>query len=238
MRLNIWIKVLITAGSLLWFSTIAQQATKPTADSTSAGRPSLAQLPGSAALSPLLFTDMELLNDIRKLGTGDRVTFRVIEDEEDPKSLTVTDAGEIEVPYFGLVKAADKTCRQLAREIKVLLEKDLYHQATVCVSVELVNRTRITGKVYVAGQVRSPATLDVIDGETNTVSAVILKAGGFAEFADKKKVQLVRKDALAPGGKKTFLINIEKIWQLGGTDKDVVVEAGDHVFVPTRLVNW
>ena len=238
MRLRTWNKVLVAATSLLSFSTIAQQAAKSIADSPAAARATVVQFPGTGALSPLLFTDMELLNNAVKLGKGDNVTFRVIEDEEDPKSLTVTDAGEIEVPYFGLVTAADKTCRQLAKEIKVLLEKDLYHQATVCISIGLVNKTRILGRVYVAGQVRNPASLDLIDGETNTVSTVILKAGGFSDFADKKKVQLVRGDAFAPGGKKTFILNIEKIWQTGATEKDAVLAAEDHIFVPSRLVNW
>src|SRR6185503_20263429 len=35
----------------------------------------------------------------QKLGPGDRVTYRVIEDEDEPRSLTVTDSGDLEVPY-------------------------------------------------------------------------------------------------------------------------------------------
>src|SRR6266704_4092804 len=71
---------------------------------------------------------MDALDDQRKLGPGDRVTYRVIEDEDEPRSVTVTDSGDLEVPYYGLVHAAGKTSRQLAREIKALLERQLYYQ--------------------------------------------------------------------------------------------------------------
>ena len=73
---------------------------------------------------------MDFLDDHQKLGPGDRLTYRVIEDEDEPRSLTVTDSGDLEVPYYGLVHAAGKTSRQLAREIRTLLERQLYYQAT------------------------------------------------------------------------------------------------------------
>ena len=90
---------------------------------------------------------MAVLDDQQKLGPGDRVTYRVVEDQDEPRSLTITDSGELEVPYYGLVQAAGKTSRQLAQEIKTLLERKLYYEATVIIAVELVNRTRSTGKV-------------------------------------------------------------------------------------------
>src|SRR6185436_14115894 len=67
---------------------------------------------------PLTLTTMELLDDQRKLGAGDKVTYRVIEDKDELRSLTINDSGELDVPYYGLVRAAGKTSLQLAREIK------------------------------------------------------------------------------------------------------------------------
>jgi len=100
-------------------------------------------------------TAITLLDDRQKLGPGDRVTYRVIEDQDDPRSLTITDSGDLEVPYLGLVHAAGKTSLQLAKEVKGLLEKQLYYQATVIIAIEVVNKTRVSGKVYVTGQVRN-----------------------------------------------------------------------------------
>jgi protein involved in polysaccharide export with SLBB domain len=178
---------------------------------------------------------MTSLDDRQKLGPGDRVTYRVIEDQDEMRSLTIADTGELEVPYFGLVPAAGKTSRELAQEIKTLLERDLYHQATVIIAVELVNKTRTTGKVYVTGQVRNKGGLEIPAGENLTVSKAILNAGGFSDFSDKRRVRLIRKTG---GGTQTLVINVLEIWEKGDLKKDVVVQADDLIVVPERLVNW
>jgi len=178
---------------------------------------------------------IDSLDDGRKLGPGDRVTYRVIEDRDEPRSLTVTDSGDLEVPYYGLVRASGKTSRQLAGEVKALLERQLYHQATVIIAVELVNKARVVGKVYVTGQVRNSGGYEIPAGENLTVTKAILNAGGFSDFSDKKNVRLVRKTA---GGKETFVINVVNIWQKGDLDKDLVVQADDLIVVPARLVNY
>jgi len=178
---------------------------------------------------------MAVLDDHQKLGPGDRVTYRVIEDQDDPRSLTITDSGDLEVPYLGLVHAAGKTSLQLAKEVKGLLEKQLYYQATVIIAVEIVNKTRVTGKVYVTGQVRNRGGFEIPGGETLTVSKAILNAGGFSDFSDKKNVRLIRKTA---NGKQTFIINVLDIWEKGNLDKDLVVQPDDLIVVPARLVNY
>jgi len=170
---------------------------------------------------------MDFLDDHQKLGPGDRLTYRVIEDEDEPRSLTVTDSGDLEVPYYGLVHAASKTSRQLAREIRTLLERQLYYQATVIIAVEVVNKARVSGKVYVTGQVRNSGGYEI--------PAAMLNAGGFSDFSDKRNVRLIRKTA---NGKQTFVINILDIWEKGNLDKDLVVQPDDLIVVPARLVNY
>ena len=171
----------------------------------------------------------------QRLGPGDRITYRVIEDQDDPRSLMITDSGDLEVPYLGLVHAAGKSSGQLAQEVKGLLEKKLYYQATVIIAVELVNKARVTGKVYVTGQVRNKGGFDIPAGEGLTVSKAILAAGGFSDFSDKKNVRLIRKD---PNGTKTFEINVVDIWEKGKLEKDLAIEPDDLIVVPARLVNY
>jgi protein involved in polysaccharide export with SLBB domain len=178
---------------------------------------------------------MDFLDNQHKLGPGDRITYRVVEDQDDTRSLTVTDSGQLEVPYLGLVKAAGKTSRGLSQEIKTLLEAKLYYQATVIIAVELVNRARITGRVYVTGMVRNNGGYDIPAGETLTVSKAILNAGGFSDFSDKKNVRLVRKTA---DGKRTFTVNVVEIWEKGKLELDIPVQADDLIVVPARLVNY
>ena len=171
----------------------------------------------------------------QKLGPGDKLSYRVIEDQDEPKSLTVTDSGHLEVPYLGLVQAVGKTTQELAKEIKGLLEKDLYYRATVVIALELVNKTRTTGKVYVTGQVHNKGSFDIPGGDTMTVSKAILAAGGFSDFSDKKNVRLIRKSG---GSTQTFVINVAEIWDKGKLDKDLMVQPDDLVVVPARLVNY
>ncbi len=179
--------------------------------------------------------NMDSLDDKQKLAIGDRVTFRVVEDQEDPRNLTVTDAGELDVPELGLVNAVGKTCKQLAFEIKKKLEQVTYYHATVIIGLDLLNKTTSGRKVYVVGQVRVTGPQDIPAGETMTVSRAIMKAGGFTDFADGKRVRLVRGGTKGQPGQ-TFTVNIVEVLK-GRTDKDLSVEPEDLIYVPSRAVN-
>ena len=126
---------------------------------------------------------MDALDDKHQLAIGDRLSFRIVEDEENPKELVVTDSGELEVPYLGRFPAVGKSCKELAWALKGELEKEYYYQATVIVAVDLMAKSR--GKVYLAGAVRLPGPHEIPSDEELTVSKAILRAGGFADFADK-----------------------------------------------------
>jgi polysaccharide export outer membrane protein len=178
---------------------------------------------------------MDSLDNKQKLGPGDRIAYRVIEDQDEPRELLVTDSGDLEVPYLGLIHAGGKTCLELAQQIKTSLEKKLYYKATVMISAQVINKTRVTGKVYVTGQVRNSGGYDVPAGETMTVSRAILHAGGFSDFSDKRNVRLIR---ATPAGRETHTVNIQEVWGKGAVDKDLVVQPGDLIVVPERLVKW
>jgi protein involved in polysaccharide export with SLBB domain len=175
------------------------------------------------------------LDDRQSLSPGDRVTYRVIEDQDDPRSITITDSGDLEVPYYGLVHAAGKTGRQLAAEIKGLLEKNLYYKATVIVALEWTDKKRVVGKFYVSGQVRNSGGYEIPAGETMTVSKAIMSAGGFSDFSDKKNVRLIRQTAT---GKQVVTVNVSDIFEKGRVDYDQAVQPNDLIIVPARLVNF
>jgi protein involved in polysaccharide export with SLBB domain len=173
-------------------------AGRPDASPGIDNRPAAAQSLGTSTVA--FTTSMEVLNDTVKLGAGDRVSFRVIEDRHEPITLVVTDSGEMEVPLVGRVKALDKTCKQLAYEIKPLFEKEYFVKATVIVGLDLVG-TKSRGKVYLTGQVRAPGVLELMPGEPVTVSQAILRAQGLADFANKREVRLIRKKEGIPAQK-------------------------------------
>jgi polysaccharide export outer membrane protein len=194
---------------------------------------SKSQRPVAASFGP----NMDALDDKRKLAVGDRIIFHVIEDQEEPKALTVTDSGELDIPELGLVSAVGKTCKELAFQIKANLQQTTYYRATVIIGIDLFNKTASGRRIYLAGEVRRPGLQEIPAGETWTVSKAILSAGGFTEYANKGKVRLVRSAAGSAHGK-TIMLNIADIWEKGHTERDLPVEAEDLIYVPGRAVNF
>jgi protein involved in polysaccharide export with SLBB domain len=179
---------------------------------------------------------MEVLDDTHRVVSGDRLSFRIVEDEEQPAMLVVTDSGQVEIPYIGLYPVVNKTCKQLAYELKGDLEKEFYYQATVIIAVDLLSRSR--GKVYLVGSVQMPGPQDIPSDEIFTLSKAVMRAGGFREFADRKRVRITRKSDLGVSTPKTITVNLADVIERGKTEKDVELTPGDVIFVPTRLVNF
>lgn len=176
-------------------------------------------------------------DDGHLLQPGERLTFRILEDRtpnDPPKILTISASGEVDVPYIGLVRATGKTCRQLAQEIKALLEKDYYYQATVVMGLDPTSKVR--GRVYIWGQVRNQGAIEFPPNEVFTASKAILRAGGFGEFAKKNAVKLIR--TLPGGEKRTFELNMVDILEKGKVENDVVLEPDDLILVPQKWINF
>ncbi len=175
--------------------------------------------------------------DRYRLRVGDRISFQILEDRDAPKSLVVADSGELDLPYIGRVPAADKTCKQLAEESKAQLEREYYYQATVIIALDLANK--LLGRVYVWGQVRNQGPIDVAVNENLTAGKAILRAGGFADFANKKRVKVIR-GAGGEGGtaKQSYELNMVEILEKGRTEKDVILQPDDFIIVPSRLISF
>ena len=187
-------------------------------------------------------SSMDALDDKHKLASGDRLSYRVIEDQIDtkeplePKVLFVADTGDLEIPFLGRFPAVGKNCKQLAHEIKAALEKDYYYQATVVIAVEL--RAKRSGAVYVVGQVRLTGPVDMPGDEQLTLSKAVLRAGGFTDYADKRHVKVTRKVDADAGASKTFTVDLNEVLEEGKTDKDLLLEPGDTIFVASRLFKF
>jgi polysaccharide export outer membrane protein len=188
--------------------------------------------PGTSRDTVMRTNSMAVLDDKKRLGSDDFVSFRVVEDrDEDSQRLRVNDNGELEVPYIGLVPASGKTCRELAYNIKSALEKEYYYHATVILAVDRVSE-KSRGKVYVYGAVKGQGPQEIPADETYTVSKAVIRAGGFGDFADKRKVKVTRKN----GG--DFVVDLKRVIEQGHSEDDVVLRPDDQIYVPQRLVNF
>jgi polysaccharide export outer membrane protein len=175
-------------------------------------------------------------DDKYKLRVGDKISLQILEDRDAPKGLVVADSGELDVPYVGRVAASDKTCKQLADELKTRLEKEYYHRATVIIALDVANK--FLGRVYVWGQVRNQGPIDIAVNENLTAGKAILRAGGFGDFANKKRVKVVRSGGADGAAKQSFELNMVDILEKGKTEKDVILQPDDFIIVPSRLINF
>jgi protein involved in polysaccharide export with SLBB domain len=225
--LSVWVSVTGQAQRYNPSYNIPDQATPvPTiADK----RPATDLPPTSSTV--LRTSSMSVLDDKKKLGSNDYVSFRVVEDRDnDSQRLRVNDNGELEVPYVGLVPAEGRTCKELAYSIKGMLEKEYYYHATVILAVDRVS-DRSRGRIYVYGSVRGQGPQEIPPDESYTVSKAIIRAGGFGDFANKRKIKVTRKDG------KDFTVDLKRVIEEGHTEDDVVLQPDDQIYVPQRLIN-
>jgi protein involved in polysaccharide export with SLBB domain len=199
--------------------------------------PTIAPLPpvtetAPPASSTVMHTNsMDVLDDKKRLGRNDYVSFRVVEDRDnESQRLRVNDSGDLEVPYIGLVPAEGRTCKELSYRIKAALEKEYYYHATVILAVDRVSE-KSRGRVYIYGSVKAQGPEELPPNETFTVSKAVIRAGGFGDFANKRKVKVTRKDG------RDFTVDLKRVIEEGHTEEDLVLEPDDQIYVPQRLIN-
>ena len=222
MKATVFIIIILALSN---FSLVAQE-TRPSPTAAKAVPPDL------PVTSTVMRTNsMTVLDDKKRLGSNDYVSFRVVEDrDEESQHLRVNDNGELEVPYIGLVPAKGRTCRELAYAIKSALEKEYYYHATVILAIERVSE-KSRGRIYVYGSVKGQGPQEIPADESYTVSKAVIRAGGFGDFANKRKVKVTRKNG------QDFTIDLKRVIEEGRTDEDMVLRPDDQIYVPQRLIN-
>lgn len=192
---------------------------------------------------------MELLDNSIPLQPDYLISFRIVEDRGEAIRLRVQDSGDIQAPYVNLVRAAGKTCRDLAFTIKKELEKSYFKVATVIIAIDQIPKNTSTGggsggfgggrfgQEYftVFGQVLRAGKYELPLDEDVTISQAVLRAGGPAAFANLKKVNIIRK---TPQGNKKLQINVENIMKNGALEYDIYLRNNDVLIIPEKVANF
>jgi protein involved in polysaccharide export with SLBB domain len=222
---------------LIFTATVLVNPPGRAQDSPGTPVPTIAPLPPETETAPpatsaVMHTNsMDVLDDKKKLGRNDYVSFRVVQDRDnESQHLRVNDSGDLEVPYIGLVPAEGKTCKELAYRIKAALEKEYYYHATVILAVDRVSE-KSRGRVYIYGSVKAQGPEELPPNEVFTVSKAVIRAGGFGDFANKRKVKVTRKNG------RDYTIDLKRVIEEGHTEEDLVLEPDDQIYVPQRLIN-
>ena len=175
------------------------------------------------------------LDNTRSLAIGDRLSFRVMEEGGEPYLLTLASSGEVDFPFVGRVRAAGRTCKAVADDVRSLLEKSFYRKATVSLALETAS-TLPMGTYFVTGQVMKQGAQEIPRDREVTVAAASLEAGGVADFADRRRVRLIR--PAADGTSKRFTVDVKAVLERGDARKDMIVRPGDYIVVPERMFNF
>jgi protein involved in polysaccharide export with SLBB domain len=130
----------------------------------------------------------------------------------------ISQDGKITLPFISEpVQAAGKSRLQLQQAIRALYVPRYYSQLTVTVNAD-------TRYFYVFGEVRKVGSYPYV--AQITVTKAIASAGGFTDFAKRKKVQLKR------GNSKPIIIDCDKAQE--NPDFDLPVYPDDTIFIPRR----
>jgi polysaccharide export outer membrane protein len=130
---------------------------------------------------------------------------------------TVDSNGAVNLPYINKVRAQGLTPAQLARNIEQTYRSNkIYTNPTITILMQPTSRF-----VNVGGAVRLPARIPFT--EDITLLTAINAAGGFNDFADQKKVRLLR-------GNEVRVFDVRQFRR--DPSLDVSLQPGDRVEVP------
>ena len=130
--------------------------------------------------------------------------------------------GKISLPLVQEIKAAGLTPLEL-KEVLTRRLKEFIENPAVSVTVMEAN----SYKVYVSGHVKTPGVYR-LRSETS-VTQIIPMAGGFTDWANQKKILVIRNEN---GREKRIKVNYKKIVDGGNPDSNVILKTGDTIIVP------
>ena len=156
------------------------------------------------------------------IGTEDVLYINVWREETLTRTILVRADGKVSMPLIDDVQAAGLTPLQLKQVITERL-KQFIDNPNVSVVVTEAN----SFKVFVTGEVKTPGVYR-LRSET-TLLQIIPMAGGFTDWANQKKIMIIRKEG---GREKRFTANYKKILEGDDPASNIALKPGDTVVVP------
>jgi polysaccharide biosynthesis/export protein len=156
------------------------------------------------------------------IGAQDVLDISVWKNPELTRTVPVRPDGKISLPLLNDVQAAGLTPSQLAAQINTGLRKFIT-DPQVTVIVNQINSQR----VYILGEVTRAGAYPLLPGMT--VLQALSSAGGFTQFANMKKIYVLRQ---VNGSQQKLFFNYKEVLSGKRTDENIPVRAGDTIVVP------
>jgi polysaccharide export outer membrane protein len=153
------------------------------------------------------------------IGAEDVLLIRVWREPELSGQVTVRPDGKITLQLLNEVQAAGLSPEKLAQNISEGLTAKYMNKAEVSVSVLHVN----SRKYFIQGEVGRPGVYPLL--VPTTILEALVHAGGFRDFANQKKITIMRK-----GERLHF--NYKDVIKGKNASQNITLEPGDLIIVP------
>ena len=167
------------------------------------------------------------------LGSGDRINIDIYGAEEYSGEVLVLPDGTVNLPRVGRISVQGLTFQQAADLIGSRYAPYLRRIWVTVTPVELR-----TVRVGISGEVNRPGSYTIApegsgnrDAEPPTLTAAIDLAGGITPNANLRQVQVRRPHR--SGDNQTITVDLWDLLVTGDLSKDIMLQGGDSVFIPT-----
>jgi polysaccharide export outer membrane protein len=152
------------------------------------------------------------------IGPQDALVIRVWGESNITGLYTVSPDGKITVPLIGDIQGAGLTREQLTRQLTQALSAKLI-SPDVTIQLAQVN----SKKYYVSGEVNHSGPYPLM--APITVFDALNSAGGFKDFAKKRKIVIAR-------GKDRIKFDYQEVLKGKKLEQNILLENGDTIIVP------
>lgn len=153
-----------------------------------------------------------------QIGPEDVLQVRVWREPELSVQQSVRPDGKITMPLIGDIDANKTTPKVLSETIAAKL-KEFINNPSVMVTVEQVRSKKYT----ITGEVGRPGSYPLLS--TTTVLDALTNSGGFRDFANKKKITIIR-------GDERFRFNYNDVIEGKNMEQNIELKNGDLIVVP------
>ena len=205
----------------LAFGTLAAGQSKPDAPKTPPGSPPDASREVTGKVSPEeAASGIGVPVDAKtyRIGAEDILYIKVWREPEVSGPASVRPDGRITMPLIGEQKASGLTPEQLGADITKALSKFIV-RPDVTVSLQSVQ----SKKYYITGEVNRTGAFPLV--VPTTVLEALSGAGGFRDFANPKKIIIIR-------GAERLHFNYKEVVKGKNPQQNIFLENGDHLIVP------
>lgn len=167
-----------------------------------------------------------LTEDAYTLGPGDRVRIEVLKLTQFSGEFQVLADGSLNLPQIGSIPVTGMTLKEAASAISTGYAQILKYPV---VSINVMTPRPVQASIL--GEVNRPGAYTLAEaGQIPTVSRALRQAGGITQMADLRHVEVHRP---RHSGEQVIKVNLWDFLQNKDARQDMILRAGDSIFVPT-----